>query len=167
MVTAYEHPGIRRWCRQTVTVGEASTWVASLALRWAVESGADWAVVGDRVVLGRDGLHGINLGAGCAEVVYWVLPAGATSPLVPSERSRIGRSPRSGSTAFSCPTRSVTRPPVTSRRRPGTPARAPGEPRRPRAGTVRASAERAAVPAWVPATQTAPRRPARPGGAST
>jgi RimJ/RimL family protein N-acetyltransferase len=75
LVTAYADEAIRRWHGKTMTEDEAREWIASWPVRWAAETGADWAVTARDTVIGRVGVRRLFLAEGFGEAAYWVLPA--------------------------------------------------------------------------------------------
>jgi RimJ/RimL family protein N-acetyltransferase len=75
LVFAYDDPGIQRWHARTMTADEAREWIAARSDRWNAETGADWAVVDGREVVGRVGLRALELSFGLAEAAYWVMPS--------------------------------------------------------------------------------------------
>jgi ribosomal-protein-alanine N-acetyltransferase len=74
VAAAYQDPGIQLWHARSLTLAEASAWVAHWPGRWQAESGAGWAVAADEV-LGQLSLRTVDLAEGSAEISYWVLPA--------------------------------------------------------------------------------------------
>lgn len=74
LVRAYAAPDIQGWHVRSMTAAEAADWISSRRDRWEAETGADWAVTGDDVVLGRVGLRTLSLGDGSAEIAFWTLP---------------------------------------------------------------------------------------------
>jgi RimJ/RimL family protein N-acetyltransferase len=75
LVEAYRDPAIQRWHARSMTEDDASEWVTARSDRWAHETGADWAVVEDDVLLGRVGFRALDLNEGHGEAAYWVLPS--------------------------------------------------------------------------------------------
>ena len=75
VVEAYRDPAIQQWHARTMTEDEAARWVQVRAEWWAAETGAEWAVVRDGVLLGRMGLRTVDLAGGLAHAAYWVVPA--------------------------------------------------------------------------------------------
>ena len=75
VVTAYTDRDIQQWHAWSLTDGEAAAWLASRAARWQAETGADWAVTEQEVLVGRVGFRVISLEEGWAEVAYWTVPA--------------------------------------------------------------------------------------------
>lgn len=74
LVRAYADPDIHRWHCRSLTLAEATSWIAYEAERWHEERGASWAVTSDGVLLGRVALTSLCLAEARAEVSYWVLP---------------------------------------------------------------------------------------------
>jgi RimJ/RimL family protein N-acetyltransferase len=66
IVKAYRDPDIQRWHVRSMSEEEASTWVLSWADRWAAETGADWAIEADGVIVGRVGMRTLDLAEGMA-----------------------------------------------------------------------------------------------------
>jgi len=72
---AYRDPEIQRWHVRTMDTAEAQLWVSAWSDGWAAETGANWAVTEDGVLLGRTGFRAVDLAAGSAEAAYWTVPA--------------------------------------------------------------------------------------------
>lgn len=75
LVAAYRDPAIQQWHARTMTEDEAGAWVRTYNERWAAETGAEWAVVADDMLLGRMALRGLDLADGLGHAAYWVVPA--------------------------------------------------------------------------------------------
>jgi RimJ/RimL family protein N-acetyltransferase len=75
VVLAYTEPDIQRWHARSMTDAEARAWIGAWPERWALETGAGWAIAGASGPLGQISLHWVHLTDGIAEVSYWVLPA--------------------------------------------------------------------------------------------
>jgi RimJ/RimL family protein N-acetyltransferase len=75
LAQAYSDPSIQRWHVRSMDQYEALEWVQSRGDRWQQETGADWAVVRQDVVIGRVGLRKLDLIDGVGEATYWVAPA--------------------------------------------------------------------------------------------
>lgn len=75
LVEAYRDPAIRQWHARTMTEDEAVRWVLTYNERWTAETGAEWAVVADDVLLGRMALRKLDLVEGLGLAAYWVVPA--------------------------------------------------------------------------------------------
>jgi RimJ/RimL family protein N-acetyltransferase len=74
LARAYSLPDIQRWHGRSLDAAEAARWITERADRWQAETGADWAVEGERGVLGRIAFRWVVLADGAAEISYWVLP---------------------------------------------------------------------------------------------
>ncbi|SCL31686.1 Protein N-acetyltransferase, RimJ/RimL family [Micromonospora rhizosphaerae] len=74
VVAAYADPAIQRWHCRSMTDDEAHDWIAAWPDRWRGETGAGWAVLDARNVVGQISLRRVALAEGLAEVSYWVLP---------------------------------------------------------------------------------------------
>ncbi len=75
LVEAYSDPAIRRWHVRSMNEAEALEWVGERAQRWEAETGVDWAVVEQDLVIGRVGFRALDLPQGRGEAAYWVLPS--------------------------------------------------------------------------------------------
>ncbi|WP_330328596.1 GNAT family N-acetyltransferase [Streptomyces sp. NBC_00536] len=78
LVAAGLDPSIRLWnLIQAWTEDEARGRIDRMRERWQAESGALWAIArpGDDAAVGLVGWNGIDLAAGTAEILYWILPA--------------------------------------------------------------------------------------------
>ncbi len=54
---------------------EAASWIQSSARRWYDETGADWAVTSDAIIVGRVALKRLDLWDGIGALAYWVVPS--------------------------------------------------------------------------------------------
>ncbi|MGO9487633.1 MAG: GNAT family N-acetyltransferase [Solirubrobacteraceae bacterium] len=74
LARAYADPEIQRWHVRTMDGDEALAWVLERREMWRAERGGDWAVLAGGTPAGRVALRKLELGDGCGEVGYWVLP---------------------------------------------------------------------------------------------
>jgi [ribosomal protein S5]-alanine N-acetyltransferase len=75
VVAAYADRDIQQWHARSMTLDEAAAWLSAWAGRWQAETGANWAVTQQDVLVGRVGFRVISLPEGLAEVAYWTVPA--------------------------------------------------------------------------------------------
>ncbi|KQX50705.1 MULTISPECIES: GNAT family N-acetyltransferase [unclassified Streptomyces] len=91
LVTAGQDPGIRQWNRLFVeTRDDARRRIERMHERWRAELSAIWAIArpGGEAV-GLIGWGDIDLGAGSAEVVYWILPSARGGGVVAEATQRV------------------------------------------------------------------------------
>lgn len=94
LVVASHDPAISQWnLLPALSEDEARVRVERMHERWAAETSAVWAVapVDGGEVVGLAGWTGIDLKGGCAEIVYWVLPAGRGAGVAVAATRRLSR----------------------------------------------------------------------------
>ncbi|MFH9670844.1 GNAT family N-acetyltransferase [Streptomyces sp. NPDC017405] len=93
LVAAGQDPAIRHWNLFTVADrAEARARIARMHERWRAETGAVWALARpDGPPLGLVGLNDVDLAAGGAELVYWLLPEARGAGLAVTAVRRLAR----------------------------------------------------------------------------
>ncbi|MET3985326.1 GNAT family N-acetyltransferase [Streptomyces sp. PvR034] len=93
LVAAGLDPSIRLWnMLRTWTPDEARGRIEGMGRRWQAESGALWAIArSDGAVVGLAGWNDIDLAAGTAEILYWVLPEARGGGLAVTAARRVCR----------------------------------------------------------------------------
>ncbi|MGN5381594.1 GNAT family N-acetyltransferase [Streptomyces sp. MUSC 14] len=93
LLTAAEDPAIRRWNRFAVgSRAEAHARIERMHARWRAETSAVWAVAGpDGPAVGLCAWGDIDLHAGSAEIVYWLLPAARGGGIAVEATRRLSR----------------------------------------------------------------------------
>ncbi|MFJ7198930.1 MULTISPECIES: GNAT family N-acetyltransferase [unclassified Streptomyces] len=93
LAAAGADPAIRRWNLFTVDSSQdARNRIERMQRRWQAETGAVWAVARpDGEAMGLVGLNDVDLGGGCAEIIYWLLPAARGGGVTVEAVKRVSR----------------------------------------------------------------------------
>ncbi|MET9698502.1 GNAT family protein [Streptomyces sp. NPDC006529] len=94
LVAAGLDPSVRLWnMLGTWTPEEARGRIEGMRRRWEAESGALWAIVprGGGAPVGLAGWNDIDLAAGTAEILYWILPAARGGGVAAAAARRVSR----------------------------------------------------------------------------
>jgi ribosomal-protein-alanine N-acetyltransferase len=75
LTDAFRDPSMQQWHARSMDEGEARAWIDERVKRWGRETGVDWAVLVEDVVVGRMGFRELDLREGRGEAAYWVVPS--------------------------------------------------------------------------------------------